>query len=675
MDSKYLESMQELGLQAGFTLEELKKKWRELSKKYHSDRHAQADEVLRELADEKMKKINEAYSYLEKNFNQNTSASYNSNKGNDSDYYNDYDDYEEESYSKNYGYRREDYYFLSEEEELDYFGELLPKLKIQIEKSLKEQVQLFIDEMTRIEKTHHKNVYAPSNFNETILKLENISNLEDFSSEIGEIATAFTTELIPMYCINLFFGCISAINKIKKSDLNYLKYLSRDEIREIDRVMRNNSDEINQMLFGNDYQDINYIEMLKSRYYNFLKEIGELEKERLYTIEEVCSELKRDVHQISQLPIIGGVLAYSSIDELIYQYLQKLKKIAQNMYDTYPDKLFKIIKKLIYLGVENYENEAFFSELYYKSHTDPAYGVIFYGKDIEGLKILLNNFPNESNNVLVKLYIYQEEGKIEEIKKLSTEITKIEYNEYFIKIVETLFEEFYGKEQSFFINIQLLFSEQSKKDILLILKGISKKLEEDINTDFWGKNKENEDFKKLIQKYNFLNKEDNIKFSNESYSCIEELLKYYAKLQEILKENKKLEDLINIFQYIENLKKDKGIFDLYFIDEIEEEKDRKKKALDIDSFYWKKLDKLRNIKEKFSKYKDTNLEKNELIKKFIEKIRIEIEEIKLLISVRIEKYEPKLSSLENDKEKVKKEKAQINMYKNIIRFFKELENF
>lgn len=88
-----------------------------------------------------------------------------------------------------------------------------------------------------------------------------------------------------------------------------------------------------------------------------------------------------------------------------------------------------------------------------------------------------------------------------------------------------------------------------------------------------------------------------------------------------------------------------------------------------------KLDKLRNIKEKFSKYKDTNLEKNELIKKFIEKIRIEIEEIKLLISVRIEKYEPKLSSLENDKEKVKKEKAQINMYKNIIRFFKELENF
>lgn len=671
MDSKYLESMQELELKPGFTLEELKKKKLELIKEYHPDKYHKQPERVKKLAEEKTKKINEAYDYLEKNFNQKQNTTSNSNNR----HYTGNQNYEEEYYSKNYGYRREDYYFLSEEEELDYFGELLPRLKIKIEKSLKDQVQLFIDEMTRIEKTHHKNVYAPSNFNETILKLENISNLEDFSSEIGEIATAFTTELIPMYCINLFFGCISAINKLKKSDLNYLKHLSRNEIREIDRVMRNNSDEINQMLFGNDYQDINYIEMLKSRYYNFLKEIGELEKERLYTIEEVCRELKRDVHQISQLPIIGGVLAYSSIDELIYQYLQKLKKIAQNMYDTYPDKLFKIIKKLIYLGVENYENEAFLSELYYKSHTDPAYGVIFYGKNTEGLKILLNNFPNETNNALVKLYIFQEEGKIEEIKKLSTEITKIEYNEYFIKIVETLFEEFYGKEQSFFINIQLLFSQESKKSMLLSLKDVSKKLEENINTDFWGKNKENEDLKELIQKYQFLNKEENIKFLNESFPYIQDILAYYAKLQEILKENKKLEDLIDIYQYIENLKKDKEIFDLYFVDEIEEEKDRKKKVLEINSFYWKKLDKLKNIKEKFSKYKDTNLEKNELIKKFIEKVKIEIEEIKLLISVRIEKYEPKLSSLENDKEKVKKEKAQINMYKNIIRFFKELENF
>lgn len=39
MDSKYLESMQELGLQVGFTLEELKKKKKELVKEYHPDKY------------------------------------------------------------------------------------------------------------------------------------------------------------------------------------------------------------------------------------------------------------------------------------------------------------------------------------------------------------------------------------------------------------------------------------------------------------------------------------------------------------------------------------------------------------------------------------------------------------------------------------------------------------
>ena len=32
MDSKYLESMEKLELQSGFTLEDLKKKWKELAK-------------------------------------------------------------------------------------------------------------------------------------------------------------------------------------------------------------------------------------------------------------------------------------------------------------------------------------------------------------------------------------------------------------------------------------------------------------------------------------------------------------------------------------------------------------------------------------------------------------------------------------------------------------------
>ena len=71
MDSKYLESLSILELKSGFTLEELKKKWLELSKKYHPDKHATADEILRKLAEEQYKKINEAYTYLKENYGKN----------------------------------------------------------------------------------------------------------------------------------------------------------------------------------------------------------------------------------------------------------------------------------------------------------------------------------------------------------------------------------------------------------------------------------------------------------------------------------------------------------------------------------------------------------------------------------------------------------------------------
>lgn len=66
MDSKYLEYMAELELKAGFTLEELKKKKIELVKEYHPDKYHNQPERVKKLAEEKMKKINEAYDYLEK---------------------------------------------------------------------------------------------------------------------------------------------------------------------------------------------------------------------------------------------------------------------------------------------------------------------------------------------------------------------------------------------------------------------------------------------------------------------------------------------------------------------------------------------------------------------------------------------------------------------------------
>ena len=93
-----------------------------------------------------MKKINEAYDYLEKNFNQNTSGSYNSNEANDSDYYNDYDDYddyEEESYDRRY------YYFLNEDEELNFLGKVLPFIKEDTKRRINKLSEVFFNELKK----------------------------------------------------------------------------------------------------------------------------------------------------------------------------------------------------------------------------------------------------------------------------------------------------------------------------------------------------------------------------------------------------------------------------------------------------------------------------------------------------------------------------------------------
>ena len=71
MDTKYFEYMKELGLQVGFTLKELRKRWLELSKKYHPDKYQTKDENTIKFVEEKIIKINEAYEYLKKNFEEN----------------------------------------------------------------------------------------------------------------------------------------------------------------------------------------------------------------------------------------------------------------------------------------------------------------------------------------------------------------------------------------------------------------------------------------------------------------------------------------------------------------------------------------------------------------------------------------------------------------------------
>lgn len=66
-----------LGVRENASEEEIKKAYRELVKKYHPDRYN--DNPLKDLAEEKMREINEAYDYLLKNLS-NTRSSYRSSR-------------------------------------------------------------------------------------------------------------------------------------------------------------------------------------------------------------------------------------------------------------------------------------------------------------------------------------------------------------------------------------------------------------------------------------------------------------------------------------------------------------------------------------------------------------------------------------------------------------------
>src|SRR5271157_5449938 len=58
-----------LGIREGASKEEIKRAYRELAKKYHPDQYGA--NPLRDLAEEKMREINEAYDYLMKNTSDN----------------------------------------------------------------------------------------------------------------------------------------------------------------------------------------------------------------------------------------------------------------------------------------------------------------------------------------------------------------------------------------------------------------------------------------------------------------------------------------------------------------------------------------------------------------------------------------------------------------------------
>ena len=629
MDSKYLEYMTELELQVGFTLEELKKKKIELVKEYHPDKYHNQPERIKKLAEEKMKKINEAYDYLEKNFNQNTSGSYNSNEANDSDYY-----HEEDSYN------RGDYYFLNEDEELNFFGKKLPILKRELEQHINILSVIFYQELEKFD----------------------YSDPFELKSAIDITMGKFANT-----GIEFFLSIIKGINKVKSSDINYLNTLGRVKLKKINKAIDEEYNEINRLIFSQNFQDTTYIQLMKCRFYTFIEDLSTNIEEKLIPYFNNFTKTLEEIENV-QAPFFVDIVEDAKKTE-IKREANKLFNNLGLVFFNYSNIIFKILKKVIYLGISDYDASALLAESHYKANTDPAFRLVFYGNTDQNLRSILNLFPNEVNNVLIKLYLLYKEGKKEEIEKLSTEIIKIQNDEYFSNIIEVIYKDFKEKKDSFFINIQLLFNKENKNKLLESLKKIPKQLEENIDLSFWGKNKENEDFQLLMKKYDFINKNENKSFIEKGNLLVNEILSKYNNLKKVLEENKKLEDLIEVYEYLLSLKENEKIFNFYRINKVREEKEVKKEAYELSDFFIKSLSTLKSMKEKFLKSKNFPTEDISL-KELIKEIEINIRELKPLALRREKNYEELANYF--TKESLQ---SVVRAYENMTKFFEELANF
>ena len=149
----------------------------------------------------------------------------------------------------------------------------------------------------------------------------------------------------------------------------------------------------------------------------------------------------------------------------------------------------------------------------------------------ENIKIFLNRFPYEKNNILLETFLALKNKNINQIKNLSSRIENIVYNKSFEIIVNRLFPNFKNKKQSFFTNIKLLINENSRNNMLIFLQKVKENLLKNDNYSFWGLNSENQDFKLLSNEYYFLldNKLDS--FIRESDSYLGEIFQFKEELK------------------------------------------------------------------------------------------------------------------------------------------------
>ena len=502
MDSKYLESMQELGLQVGFTLEELKKKKKELVKEYHPDKYNNQPESVRKLAEEKMKKINEAYSYLEKNFGNNNNSSNTSNNENMNT--------KSENTIK---------FFMSNGEVIEYFSFYLADLK----KELKRKFQPLASKIFRdyADELSGKFDWEPI-FDEVMV-------LKDMTEEF------FAKNLLK-------------INAIKESDKTFLE----ESIIKINTLIKKVDSEIEESTFDllfEEYRNKNFALLGAYRHYLFTEKIKQWMMEIYYCIDKHFKKIDKANYNMRNNSSFGEAIfsiGLGSFQKFNSNYT--VKENLQNLFENYSDRVFNIFAELIYLGYTENEvlNEVTRLENYRRMVTEPN----FYLEncktlDEECINMFFNYFPNEKNNVLLEAFLALKNKNINQIKNLSSRIENITYNQSFEIIVNRLFPNFKNKKQLFFTNIKLLLNENSRKNMLSFLKNVKENLEKNNKYSFWGLNNENQDLKMLYNEYHFLNNNELNKFIEESDKYLNDIFLYKQELKN-MKNAKKEEEKIKI---------------------------------------------------------------------------------------------------------------------------------
>lgn len=369
---QYLKIME---LNKSFTLEELNKKYRILSKKFHPDRHSRNE--LQQLAEEKQKEINEAYSYLK---------DYIKSKNNS-----DHNDKTADNQSQTESDDINDCFMTNKKSEILYIEEIL-KVISNYNSNFEELCLTYLNNIKDI---------SDLNFVNEIMLKEEFSYLQKFFENLKENSLDFFTNNA------LFF------NYIKECEKNFIL----KNIYKISEIKLKYIYEYSQFFLK--YNHEFFCNVLLLRYDIFCKKMQKIVDA---TIEK---------YELVKYNIVNAGVSYQKSKTEIEMYFKI--DLAREIEKT--------LTSSIFLGLNSDEIEKIFEETLkdFQYLFNPNYRLNSIEINFQNLKTLSTDFCEEKNNFLIETYSYLIFGQNFEKAKEIYKSGSIEKNDYFNTIAKKLF--------------------------------------------------------------------------------------------------------------------------------------------------------------------------------------------------------------------------------------------